>query len=460
MAQNEFSISAKATRWIKSQGYTPHRDMDEHIADWRNWYTCGDNFYKVHYITTEGNKRSRERCSIHPARKVCREMASLILTEDTEVSVEAKLANEWLQEFLAYANFWPTGQLVVEQAFSLGTAAWALQFDTSVPSIQLRRYDARMIVPLTWDDDGVRECAFVTRIMLRGKPAEQVQLMVLIDETYHIVTRYFQGNREINPEDVGDLGDFDTLSPRKPFGIFKPGVDNVYEDLSPFGASIFADAIGAIKAVDAAWDAMVQEIVVTQPRVFIDEAMLDMQTKDGKAVPTGMTDDMLYRKVAGTTAQNYIEVFSPNMRITPIREALDTALAQLGDCCGFGQEYFKLGKNGGLKTATEVVTDNSALMRNIRKHENVIRGAIQDVVSALLDGARNHLGAAIEEDFGAVSVNFDDSVITDTQTEKNMMLAEIAAGVVPKWRYLTDFYGMSKEEARQEVGIQVSDEGY
>lgn len=28
------------------------------------------------------------------------------------------------------------------------------------------------------------------------------------------------------------------------------------------------------------------------------------------------------------------------------------------------------------------------------------------------------------------------------------MMAEVAAGVVPKWMYLAKFYGMSEEEAR------------
>ena len=57
-------------------------------------------------------------------------------------------------------------------------------------------------------------------------------------------------------------------------------------------------------------------------------------------------------------------------------------------------------------------------------------------------------GAPVEEGFAPVEVVWDDSIITDTQAEKTQMLAEIAAGVVPKWVYLTRFYGMSEEEAR------------
>lgn len=464
MAENDFGIPAAATEEIKRLGYAVDGSMTAHIAEWRSWYACDGDFFKVPYVTTNGRRKHRARASLHPARRVCREMASLILTEDTTVSVDAPGANKWLQSYLARANFWPTGQVIVEKAFAMGTAAWALSFNVRErdedTNIGLRRYDARMIVPLSWDDEGVSECAFCTRVRFKGRAMDQLQAMTREGDGYHIRTWLFYKGRELNPERYGMIADFPTYSEYKPFGIFKPGIDNIYDDLSPYGASIVADAIGAVKAVDAAWDSIVQEVVLTQPRVFADESMLDVRREDGKAVPTGMSDDMLFRKMAGTGVEHYLQIFSPSIRMEQLRLALDTALAELGDSCGFGQNYFTLGKAGGIKTATEVVSDNSTLMRNVRKHENVIRGAIQDVVSALLDNARTHCAADIERNFGPVSVEFDDSVIVDTQTEKAAMLNEIAAGVRPKWHYLVKFDGMSEEEARAAVGSDMADMGF
>lgn len=463
MAGNEFSISAKAREIIAARGYAPSYAMSPHIAQWRAMYTATDeNFYNVPYVTSQGKKRHRKRASIRPARKVCREMASLILTEDTEVSVEAPKANKWLQDYLAKSNFWPTGYDVVEDAFALGTSAWSLRIDVQEETrILLPHSDARMIVPLVWDVDGVTACAFVTRVMARGRAYEQLQIMDAEDGTYHIRTWLIDDGRTVDAEALGVLPDFDTQSRFKPFGIFTPGISNIYEDLSPFGPSLFADAVDEIKAVDVAWDAIVQEVALTGVKVFVDEELLEVQADaDGNVVPVGAAEDMVYRKLAGKEMRNYIEVFSPNIRTDPLVTALNTALAELGDTCGFGQNYFQIDKPGGLKTAKEVVSDSSQLMRTVRKHENVIRGAIQDVVCALLDNARIHCGADIEEDFGPVSVAFDDSVIADTESEKAMMLSEIAAGVVPRWMYLHRFYGMSEEEARREVGAEVSDRGW
>ena len=430
MAENEFTISSDAVRLIREQGYEPRRTMDAKIAEWRALYTGTDPFFDVPYVNAKGRKRKRRRNSLKPARRVCRELASLILTDDTKVSVAAPDANEWLQGYLARSNFWPTGQRVVEGCAALGTAAWALSFDVrdgQVARITLPRYDARMVLPLTFDSQGVYECAFVTRVADAGRDAEQVQLMTLDEATgtYHVRTWLLRDGRALDPGACGIIADFDTGSRLKPFGIFTTGNENVHDDLSPFGPSLFADAVDELKAVDIAWDAFIQEVALTGVRLFVD-----------------------------------IEVFSPDIRTDPLLAALNAALAEMGDACGFGQNYFTLDKPGGMKTAKEVMADSSQLMRTVRKHENALRGGIQDVVSALLDNHRIHLGADIEENFGPVSVMFDDSVITDTQTEKETMLAEIAAGVVPKWMYLVEFYGKSEEEARALLPEAVLDPGF
>ena len=76
-------------------------------------------------------------------------------------------------------------------------------------------------------------------------------------------------------------------------------------------------------------------------------------------------------------------------------------------------------------------------MRNIRNHENALGKGLGRLLTALCVCARLHCGADVEEDVSPVEVTWDDSII-----------AEIAAGVVPRWMYLTEFYGMSTDEAR------------
>lgn len=85
-----------------------------------------------------------------------------------------------------------------------------------------------------------------------------------------------------------------------------------------------------------------------------------------------------------------------------------------------------------MKSATEVSSDNSALMRNIRRHEHVLEKAVVGIcrtAMAALRALRMNL-----PDEGDVRVNFDDSIITDTAAEKQQGIAEMMAGLPDEYR--------------------------
>ena len=73
----------------------------------------------------------------------------------------------------------PQAQNTVVRAFGMGTGAWALWVDADAGKVRIRHYDACMVIPLTWDEEGVTECAFVTRVFYRGKAVDQLQMHLL-----------------------------------------------------------------------------------------------------------------------------------------------------------------------------------------------------------------------------------------------------------------------------------------
>lgn len=368
MALDEFSIPSAVSDKLKDLGYEVSNTMAEFIQKWYSWYTNENEFYKVKYLSISRTTKDRHRYSLRPARKICREWASLILNEETKISVDNESANSWLSDYLSRTGFWFIGQMSIERSFAMGTGALVLWYDMrddEARSIKIRRYDARMIVPLSWDEDGVTECAFVTRVTVKGKQYDQAQVHSFDEDTgtYHIRTYVFKDDKEISGEDLGFIEDFDTRQPYKTFGIVKPGLDNTVADLSPYGISVFYDAIDAIKATDLAWDSIFQEVDLTKVRVFLSDSMIDLEDVNGKQVPIADLEDQIYRLLDDNGDGKLIEVFSPDIRIEPLKDALNIALAELGDNSGFGEQYFQIGKTGGLMTATEVVSDNSALMR-------------------------------------------------------------------------------------------------
>ena len=221
-----------------------------------------------------------------------------------------------------------------------------------------------MVVPLTWDEDGITECAFVTRAFYRGKAVDQLQMHLkcgmalsadlspsspsetsalfaddlLANESegsYRIITVCFdhEGN-ELAPVGVAPV--YDTGCPFPTFGIVKPAVTNTRVDMSPYGQSVFADAVDAVQAVDLTFDALINEVDVSKMRVFLSDVLFDREKNGDKTVsiPFGRQDCTVFRKVMST--EDAIQEFAPALRTNAQIEAFRVALQLLGDLTGFG----------------------------------------------------------------------------------------------------------------------------
>ena len=455
-ARDEFSIPGYVLDWLSGLG-APYTSMDGIISEWWGWYTASSKWYRrVGFDYQRKRKRRYRLYTLHPARRVCREWASLMFDDGTSFTAGGPKADAWLKQWAADTRLLVVGKRCSERAFALGTGAIALWFevpeDASLPvRVRPRRYDARMMVPLSWDDDEVSACAFVTAAFVGGRRVTQACAHVPVAETgtYHVLTRVWDSRGAV-VEDGSIIPDLDTMQPLPTFAVMRPALDNCVADSSPLGVSVFHDAVDACKAVDEAFDACVRELLVCKPRLFVSDDLLQVVDDGGRriVVPSA-PEETVIRAVAGASGDDVIKTFQPQLRSDQLARMLDEAKAQLGDLTGFGSDYFCSDRQGGLKTATEVAADSSALMRNLANHEAEAGSTLSRTLSAAVSCARSLCGADVEEDFGGVSVSWDDSIVEDTPAEKAQMQAEIAAGIAAPWEYRARFYGEPEDVARE-----------
>lgn len=194
--------------------------------------------------------------------------------------------------------------------------------------------------------------------------------------------------------------------------------------------SILTDAV---QAVDLTFDALINEVDVSKMRVFLSDVLFDREKTGDKAIsiPFGKQDCTVFRKLMST--EDTIQEFAPALRTSSQSEAFRIALQMLGDLCGFGLGYFDFDETRGyVRTATEVSSDNSALMRNIRRHENALQEPIIAITRAVMAVSRG-FGESIPDE-GAVSVMYDDSIIQDVAAEKAQDMAEVGV-TMAAWEY-------------------------
>lgn len=447
-----FNIPSHIVDYLRQAGYeVPYSQMKQHIQIWDEMLRCEGSFWNYDVADGAGHIRKEHRLSVKPAKRVCKEIASLVMDGDMRISTDDEQATEWLNGLLESKSFISKGQSLVRKGFALGTAAWVLWLDVEAKEVQLRRYDARMIIPLSWDEDGVTECAFVSRAQLDGNSVDQLQLHTIGERgTYEIRTRFFDIERGKEIAVEGVESDFDTQGSVPWFGIFT-AEDNDLVDFSPYGQSFFADAVDVLKSVDTAYDALFGEVRNGKRLLFVADTLIQVSVDaDGNRVTRALTSDEsgVYRMV--DSMEEMVKDFAPALRVDGFEEAYHEAIRNMGDQMGFGADYFVVDKAGGLKTAKEVAAAQSALMRNLGKYEARVEGAINAICTALLNCGRLFLDAPVPENV-SVSVTFDDSIIEDTDSEKAQDMAEVAAGIMPKFRYLMKWHGLDEDTARMWV---------
>jgi A118 family predicted phage portal protein len=149
-----------------------------------------------------------------------------------------------------------------------------------------------------------------------------------------------------------------------------------------------------------------------------------------------------------------VEEYNPDLRASDNKLVVGTGLALLGSRCGLGNDYFLLEGASGVaaaKTATEVISEDSDLFRNVRKHSNAIVPAVQRIAAGALALARTIQGADVPDDPGVITVTLDDSVIEDRAAKKKADLADVASGIMPPWEYRAKWYGEEEAAAKRMV---------
>lgn len=468
-------VPAWALRFLKRQGYRPKNCMDQQVRAWWSWYQVKNGFYAPDRRDTARGPEPTGRLSIRPARAVCDEWASLVMDEKTSIGSPDRDLSDWLDERASSFVSEQSDNLAL--AFALGTGCWAVGIDGvgedgrgELARASVDFYDAGKVCPLLSDGCESVSVALVSRCLVGRALYDRVQVHEPVEETggtYHIRTWLFDPAAEGREVACGGVvADLDTRSTLPTYAIVRPALANTYEEFTPLGVSVFDDAVDTIELVDATFDAMYWRTRLCMPRIVCDESGIKRDPRTGAPDLGGTIDQRLFKGVPGKVgASSPVTVYDPGTRADESETAMNDALSMLSVKCGFGPNYFSFTRQGGLKTAREVVSDNSVLYRNLRKHEGKVGEALRRLFAGAYAAEQGVRTGRAPESLDVV-VTWDDSVVEDADAERETMKDDVARGLCPKWRYMSKYYGMSEDEAREFTGeaagasLAAVDEGF
>ena len=434
---------------IKRKYNVASNETYDHINEWLDWYQNDvEKFH--HYSLYNGMVMTKQdRYKLGMAKTVCEDWANLLLNE--KVAIKAGSYEERLSGILGSNNFYTRGNQLVEMAFALGTGAF-VEYLNAEDEVVIDYIRADMIYPISWDNGDVTECAFGTPKTIGGKDVVYIQIHRLgriaqeeDPNLYYIENVYVDAESEKEmdpPEEIEEVVNTGSVEPL--FQLITPNICNNIDLDSPLGISVYANAIDEVKGTDLIYDSYMNEFVLGRKRIMvpISQAKRQMQ-EDGISAPVFDPNDTVYYLLPeDRSGNNQLTEVDMTIRASDHELGIQRALDLLSLKVGMGTGRYKF-ENGSVKTATEVISDKSDLYQNRQKHSIIISVAIINMVRAVsfLDA-----GGAVE-----VTVDFDDSIIEDTNTiiDKNIKL--VNAGLRSKLTAIMEINKCTEADAQKEL---------
>lgn len=468
------------------------------IFPWKYLYR---GFYKPWHLipapTIADPDAKRNLAYLNLSKAVCAELAGMVWTDqcDVSVSVDGVEGDEdpldaFVRDVLAKNNFQRKMPEAIEQAAALGGEALKVWHEVrrdsegnEVPEsdqIRLGFAMADQFVPTQWDNARVEGGIFVTRQARGGYYYTLLEWHEWDGTTYVIRNELYRA--EIKKAGVGE--DQDILGFRYPLSALYPYLDeeitvdverslfayfrtpdaNNIDDNSPLGISIYANAMETLHAIDICFDSFVREFRLGKKRIIVPARMIRrvVDPMTGRQVRYFDATDETYEALSTDDPDSLkIQDNSVELRVDEHVAALNAFLNIFCLQVGLSAGTFSFDVSGGLKTATEVVSENSKTYKTVKNFQAQVEPAVKDLVEAIIQVAslydmtwEGQSIRALAERGYEVKVTLDDGITQDRQTNINEGITLVGAGLMSKFKFLTDpKYGqnLTEEEALAEL---------
>lgn len=441
-------------QWLDNNGYgTVDKSFYSAIGLWEKWYKGKTPFHV--YTQWNGVEKLRQtRKSLNMAKKISEDWANMLMNEKVEIVTGDDASQARLNAVLDANGFYVRANQLIELTMALGTGALVEFMDGDQINIDYVR--ANMIYPLASENGEILDCAFASEHKIKKDSFIYLNIHERDERGNYVISNvYFKRNGDMLqeiplPEDI--VPEIQTGSPTPRFQIIRPNIVNNVELDNPMGISVYANSIDQLEALDLVYDSYANEYKLGKKRIIVPIKFARiMESQDGSMTyPVFDANDTEFYAVTETEGNNRIVEMNMEIRADAHEQGLKTGLNILAKKCGLGDSYYRF-EGSGVKTATEVVSEESDLYRNMRKHEIILNEALRKMVFAIAEMD----GFSVDEE--KMTINFDDSIIEDTGAEKEKFLQEIRDGVRQKWEYRARFLGETEEEAKANIPQETSD---
>lgn len=439
--------------WLIKQGFDAPNSADyNRIQTWLDWYR-GDVDEVHHYQVYNGVKFCDRRVrSLGMAKVIAEDHANLLLNERVQINVGDERFAEQLDEILQANNFRVRANNLVELAYAIGTGALVEYLDAAgQPAIDY--VPGSMVYPLSWDNGEITQCAFVSVQRRAGKKVYYLQLHLTGPELVNVYLDAETGKELPVPDGMAEA--VTGLAGAPPlYQIIRPNIVNNADLDSPMGMSVYGNATDQLAGCDLIYDSYINEYVLGRKRIIVPMDMATVKlTESGDMQPVFDPRDVVFYALTsqdGDQGGGKLTEINMAIRAQEHEAGLQRALNMLAKKCGLGNDRYRFDA-GGVKTATEVISEKSELYQNLKKNELVLEQVLIGMTRALAYLSGYDPGMDVK-------IAFDDSIIEDRKSKIDEHIQLVGSGLESKVKAVMDIHKIDKDAAR-EMLAEIADEG-
>lgn len=437
---------------------------DKTLPDYENYYSYIENWKQIYqgqpsWLKLHTRRGERTMSQLRAAKVLCKELSALTFSEQVEISTSDNRCSAFVQRILQENGFWKNLPAWLERCYAIGGGALSTYLDNG--QIRIDYVDGDQFAPVGWDNRRINDGVFISRQSKGGNYFTLLRREIITVRGVEIENILYESK---NASEIGIKVSLDRLYPgleetpmvehcETPlFAYFKPNVVNYIDTDSPLGISVFAHVTDTLKALDIAFDSFSREFILGRKRIIVPtqamRAVTDTQT--GKTVRYFDSNDEAYEAFNFGDAENLkITDNTVTLRIEEHVAAINALLNILCFQTGLSAGTLSFDASGGVKTATEVVSENSKTYRTKRDHQNLLREAIEELIDAIII-----LGVATgripQADYD-ITIGFNDNVIVDDNTVIDNNIKLTSAGLKSKLKAIMEVQKCAEKEALEEL---------
>lgn len=405
----------------------------------------------------------------------CAYKARLVFSENVDFSIysnsgrdtEALAVDEFIRDIFKRNRFFKTARVHAEKdMYALG--GFVVKPFFSNGKISYDFVSATDFIPTEWVNGMIRGGSFISRSHKNGYSYTKVENQRIEGNTCIVENRLYKSKKSDKLGERVDLSElYDDLEEMiqienvsKPlFAYFKSANANNVELESPLGISAFANSIDTLQALDTWFDSLHREIKLGKLRTVLSHTALREITPTKEGMRHGLyfdTEDEAFEIIntgeSDTGSPNSpLGHISPLLRVQEHVMAINTLLDVLSSQLGISGGTFSFdGKS--MKTATEVVSEDSETYLTKRDDENDINFSMMDLFEAtVIMGQLYGLIKDVDLDDFHFQTLFDDSIIVDDNKRREEALLEVDKGLRSVESFMKEFRGLDEKEIQEEL---------